>query len=157
MHTVLLAPQVSPGAPEPGNPPTAPAHSPATRVVLMGGSPEDRLLLRGLLRLHRHRVATEITADSDLHELEPSDERKVLLFQIEPMRGADWQNELSTALARDPRLVAVVLTSSRSPEFDVRAASAGAHAVLQRPFTVRDLIATVEAVGRGENPLAVRG
>jgi DNA-binding response OmpR family regulator len=73
------------------------------------------------------------------------------------MRGADWQNELSTALARDPRLVAVVLTSSRSPEFDVRAASAGAHAVLQRPFTVRDLIATVEAVGRGENPLAVRG
>lgn len=118
----------------------------------MGGSVEDRLLLRGLLRLHRHRVAAEVPQSGSLRELVASGEPKVLLFQIDAT-SPDWCADLTAALAQDPSLVAVVLTSLRSPEFDRRAAGAGAHAVLQRPFTVRDLIATVEAVAHGENPL----
>jgi DNA-binding NarL/FixJ family response regulator len=118
----------------------------------MGGTPDDRLLLRGLLRLHRHRVAAEIPAVDALRDLVPSDERKVLIFQVDPT-GAGWCDDLAAALARDPSMLAVVLTRGRSPEFDRRATGAGARAVLQRPFTVRDLVATVEAVGRGENLL----
>jgi DNA-binding NarL/FixJ family response regulator len=154
----LLSPQLNPRSPDPAGP--APSGSPVrpalTRIVLMGGSAEDRLLLRGLLRLHRHRVAAEIPAADDLHEMVASDERKVLIFLI-GAGGSDWWGDLSDALAKDPRLTAIVLTSSRSPEFDRRAAEAGARAVLQRPFTVKDLIATVEAVARDENPLAGPG
>jgi DNA-binding response OmpR family regulator len=79
-------------------------------------------------------------------------ETKVLLFLVDP-GAVDWGRDLSVALAQDPGLRAIVLTRGRSVDFDRRAAEVGAHAVLQRPFTVRDLVATLEAVARGENLL----
>jgi DNA-binding NarL/FixJ family response regulator len=126
--------------------------TPLTRVVLMGGNADDRLLLRGLLRLHRHRVAAEIEGSDGASHLAPSDERKVLILQADS-RTPDWPDQLTAALTRDPSLLAMVLTPARSAEFDRRAAAAGAHAVLLRPFAVKNLIATVEAVARGENLL----
>jgi DNA-binding NarL/FixJ family response regulator len=118
--------------------------------VLLGGTADDRLLLRGLLRLHRHRVAAEIEGDHGVREITPSDERKVLIVQADP-RSGEWAQQLTDALGRDPSLLAMVLTPVRSPEFDRRAADAGARAVLLRPFAVKTLIATVEAVARGED------
>jgi CheY-like chemotaxis protein len=151
VRPALLPRPVAPSAPEP--PPEPSVRPPLTRVVLVGGTPENRLLLRGLLRLHRHRVAAEIPGVENLDDLVRSDERKVLILQLESM-PSPWEEELAAALARDPQLLAIVLTASRSPDFDRRARAAGAHAVLQRPFTVSDLISTVEAVARGENALA---
>lgn len=118
----------------------------------MGGSPDDRLMPRGLLRLHRHRITTEVPSVDGGGERETSLGTRVPIFPVDPA-GSDRRSGLAETFADAPPLVALVLSSHRSREFDARAAEAAARAVRERPFTVRDLVTTVAAVARGGNPL----
>lgn len=123
--------------------------SPAGHAIIVGGSDETRLLLRGLLRLHRFEVEREVPVDRPLPAAGPGAERWVLLLVVE-RPTEEWPGELAAALARQPGLRALLIAPEAATNLEARARSAGAHGVLYRPFGIRDLVAAVEAIGRGE-------
>ena len=119
-------------------------------VVLLGGSEDTRLLLRGLLRLHRHRVLLETATREGIDHLPASTEPKILILDAGPDSSKGWAEELSLVLQARPDLRALVILSSPDPALDSRARQAGAKAVLVRPFAIRDFIQAVESI---ESPL----
>jgi len=128
---------------------------PNVAAVIVGGNDETRLLLRGLLRLHRYRVLGEAkTAEA----LEPVDEpmsRRVLVL-VSDAEGEDWSSELATARERQTGLLPLLLVPETDPEIVARARAAGVLGVLSRPFAVRELVSAVEAVSRGEERFPVQ-
>jgi AmiR/NasT family two-component response regulator len=118
-------------------------------TVIVGGSDETRLLLRGLLRLHHHRVRGEAATAEGLEPVESPAETRVLILVIEG-EGEEWPLELASARDRQPGLRALLIVPESTPQLESRARAAGVHGILNRPFAIRDLIAAVEAVGRGE-------
>jgi len=128
-----------------------PSGSPDPNIgaVIVGGNDETRLLLRGLLRLHRYRVLAEApTAE----ELEPVDEplgRRVLVL-VADGDDDDWAAELVTARERQTGLLPLLIVPETQAELIARARAAGVLGILSLPFAIRDLISTVELVSRGE-------
>lgn len=114
-----------------------------TSAVVCGRNEETRLLLRGLLRLHRFRVVQEVGTVDDLDRLGPASEPTVLVFDAESEVGA-WDRELARALGAHPALRAVVILPRGSSTSEARARTAGASAVVARPFAIRELVEGVE-------------
>ena len=114
-----------------------------TNVIIVGGNDETRMLLRGLMRLHRFRVVLEgSTLDCLLRIPTPSD-GGILLMDVD-IREEAWARAISEALRAHPSVRAVLLTPSKAGGVEERAKAIGIHATLRRPFAVHELI---EAVG----------
>ncbi len=123
--------------------PVVPArdHAPA---VIWGANDETRLLLRGLLRLHRHPVLYEARTIGDFDGMPPGDGVRILMVDVEGSAG-DWSAELARTLERHPDLRAVViLPPRRDPASEAAAYRAGARAVLSRPFSIQELLRALE-------------
>jgi len=125
---------------------------PSIATVIVGGTEETRLLLRGLVRLNHHRVLAETASAAQLPLGDPSDPPAVLIL-VGDGEGDDWPHELATARERMPSLHAILLVPERTPELIERARRMGVMAVLNRPFAIRDLVSAVEMVARGEEIL----
>jgi CheY-like chemotaxis protein len=114
-------------------------------AVLLGGNEDTRLLLRGLLRLHRHRVLLETQAPDGIDRLPSSPELKVLILDAGSETDRTWSTALSTVLRSRTDLRALVILPSTDPTLETMAREAGARAVLVRPFAIRDFIAAVDS------------
>ena len=116
-------------------------HAPA---VIWGRNEETRLLLRGLLRLHRHPVVHEAACADDLERLPPTSGPCLLLFDVPSGSDGRWASELASVLERHPELRAVVILPSGTPSTEVEARRVGARAVLPRPFAVQEFAQALE-------------
>lgn len=111
-------------------------------VVIAGGSDETRLLLRGLVRLHHHRVLAEGQGPETLGQL-PSDlEAPVALLEAD-LEDPLWLKGISEFRQRFPVHRVVLLTTDRSSSFEAQAKAAGIDHLLRRPFAVHDLVEAV--------------
>ena len=119
----------------------APApHAPA---VIWGDDEETRLLLRGLLRLHRHPVLHEVTSGDELERI-PSTSGPCLLLYAVPSGDGEWATELAAVLERHPELRAVVILPSGTAASEVDPRRVGARAVLPRPFAIQEFARALE-------------
>ncbi len=134
--------------PTPSFPPPSPP-APAGSTVIVGGNEETRLLLRGLLRLYHYRVEGEVPRAELLRPSGTSGADRVLILVVDG-RQEEWPAELALACERQPGARPLMIAHAGSATFEARARSAGVRGILYRPFGIRDLISTVEAVGRGE-------
>jgi CheY-like chemotaxis protein len=148
MRAVLTATETVAGSSSSYSP-TAPPGAPA---IVLGGSEDSRLLLRGLLRLHRHRVLLEAPTHEGLERVPSSSEMKILIFDAGPAKGEAWAEELSATLRGRSDLHALVLLPGADPALGTRARQAGAKTVLVRPFAIRDFIEAVDSVGAAASP-----
>jgi len=116
-------------------------------AVLLGGSEDTRLLLRGLLRLHRHRVLLEAEAPEGIDRLPASSETKILILDAAAGSDPKWPDALSSVLRSHPDFRALVILSRFDEALEARARQAGARAVLVRTFAIRDFVEAVDSVG----------
>lgn len=125
--------------------------APASSVpaVLLGGSEDTRLLLRGLLRLHRHRVLLEAQAPDGIERLPASPETKILILDAGSDPDCRWAEGLVAVLRTRPDLRALVILPSSDPALETRARKAGARATLVRPFAIRDFVEAVDLAASG--------
>ena len=119
---------------------------------MLGGSEDTRLLLRGLLRLHRHRVLLETPTREAVDRLPPSAETKILVLDTGGEKGEAWATDLASLLRARSDLRALVILPSADPGLETRARQAGARAILVRPFAIRDFIEAVDSVGAAPSP-----
>ena len=117
-------------------------------VIIVGGSDETRLLLRGLLRLHRQRVLSEGTTTDYLKTLPSSTEPTVLLLDID-LEQPEWLSAVRQTIDRIAGMRAVLLTPSRSPRVEELARQAGVTKLVRRPFAVHELIEAVSPESGG--------
>ncbi|HKS59787.1 MAG TPA: hypothetical protein VJS68_03300 [Thermoplasmata archaeon] len=112
-------------------------------VVIVARNEETRLLLKGLLRLHRHRVIGEAFTLEQAESLVGGSAPALLLVDAEA-DTEEWAS-LRKSIEIHPGLKAILITPSRSKSGEDRAREAGFDALVRRPFAVRELI---DAVGR---------
>ncbi|HEY6239081.1 MAG TPA: hypothetical protein VIZ68_07855 [Thermoplasmata archaeon] len=117
-----------------------------TNVVIAGGSEETRLLLKGLVRLHRHRVVAEGSGPETLRELPVDAEPPVALVDVD-LDDPTWSAAIGETLRRCPGIRIVLLTPNRSPRVDSAARDLGIHTVLRRPFAVHQLVEALDRDG----------
>ena len=116
----------------------------STPAVLWGANEETRLLLRGLLRLHRHPIVYEARSADDFVGLPSGDGCRILLVDVDGSTG-DWASDLARTLERHPDLRSVVILPPRpDPASEAAAYRVGAKAVLVRPFSIQDLMRALE-------------
>ncbi len=120
--------------------------------MLLGGSEDTRLLLRGLLRLHRHRVLLEAQAPEGIERLPASPETKVLILDAGSKADCTWAEDLSSVLKNRSDLRALVILPTSDPTLETRAREAGARGVLVRPFAIHDFVEAVDAVAAEPGP-----
>ena len=111
-------------------------------VIIVGGSDETRLLLRGLLRLHRQRVMGEGTTPEFLNTLSTPTEPTVLLLDVD-LEVPEWRAAIRHTIDRIDSLSGVLLTPSRSSRVEELARQAGITRLVRRPFAVHELIEAV--------------
>lgn len=126
--------------------PSTTTASPVAPAVILGGSEDTRLLLRGILRLHRHRVLLEAPTREAIERLPPSPETKVLILDA-GSDGDEWADELSAITRSRSDLHALVILPRADPALETRARQAGAKAILVRPFGIHDFVQAVDSVG----------
>lgn len=132
---------------------TLAATGPSSRgpAIVCGSNEETRLLLHGLLRLHRHPVAHEAARLSELDPLPPTASPTLLVFDAETENG-DWADDLAQVLRRHPELRAVVVLPRNPGQAEEKARAAGARATLRRPFAIREFVSALERVQEGGTP-----
>jgi len=128
--------------------PSSSAEPPGSTLIV-GGDAETRLLVRGLLRLYHYRVEGDVPSADLLPPADANGEGRVLILVVDTDEG-EWTRDLATARAHLPGVRPMLVVSELSPSLEARARAAGVRAILPRPFAIRDLISTVQAVGRGE-------
>ncbi|HTT25764.1 MAG TPA: response regulator [Thermoplasmata archaeon] len=110
-------------------------------VAIFSAQDDVRLLLRGLLRLHRYRVVGEGNAPVALAQL-PKDSQAVVVVDAD-LDEVGW-SEAVTALHRArPTQRVVLLSATRSPRIESQAKALGISAVVRRPFAVHQLVEAV--------------
>jgi len=114
-----------------------------TDVVVAGGSEETRLLLKGLVRLHHHRVVAEGPGPETLRDLPALTAPPVALLDVD-LDVPGWSEEIRSVLSRFPGTRIVLITPNRSPRVDAAASELGIHTVLRRPFPVHSLIEAMD-------------
>ena len=142
IHAFLTASEKTAGVPPPPVPPT-PSGAPA---IVLGGSEDTRLLLRGLLRLHRHRVLLEAPTREGVDRIPVSPEMKILVMDTGTDKGEAWAEALASVLHSRSDIHALVILPSSDPGLETRARQAGARATLVRPFAIRDFIEAVDSL-----------
>ncbi|HYA55031.1 MAG TPA: hypothetical protein VEG42_05465 [Thermoplasmata archaeon] len=143
MHAFLTASEKAAVVPPPA-PAAPPSGAPA---VVLGGNDDTRLLLRGLLRLHRHRVLLESPSREAVERLPQSAEVKILVLDAGTEKGEAWADDLTQLLKGRADFQALVILPSSDPGLETRARQAGARATLVRPFAIRDFIEAVDSLG----------
>jgi DNA-binding NtrC family response regulator len=113
-----------------------------TNVVVVSGSDETRMLLRGLLRLQRHRVVAEGAKVESLEKIPLDGSDTVLVLDVD-VGDADWAKGLREAMTRRPNLRVVLLTPTRGGRIEEQAIGLGIHTLLRRPFAVHELVEAV--------------
>ena len=126
-----------------------------TNVIIVGGNDETRLLLRGLLRLHRQRVLGEGTTPSYLARLPGSPAPEVLLLDVD-LEDAEWLGAVRAVVQAHPGMRAILLTPSRSGRVEELARQAGVANLVRRPFAVHELIEAVAPGALSEAPAEPR-
>lgn len=116
-------------------------------VVIVGGSEESRLLLRGLLRLYRHRVVADGPRFDALRAIPSGVAPSVAVVDID-LEDAQSAAEMAQAMRSLPSLHFLLLTSERGVRTEGRAKELGIERVVIRPFAVHDLMEAVEAVAQ---------
>lgn len=116
-------------------------------VVIVGGSEESRLLLRGLLRLYRHRVVADGPRFDALRSIPSGVAPSVAVVDLD-IDDAQSAAEVAEAMKSIPSLHFLLLTSERSVRTEGRAKELGIERVVIRPFAVHDLMEAVEAVAK---------
>jgi CheY-like chemotaxis protein len=121
-------------------------------VVILGGSEEARLILRGLLRLHQHRVHGESASPPEALELLRNLADPVLLLDVDLPHSA-WGDVVPEARKVQPTARVVLLVPSRSPRLEAQARSVGVSALVRRPFAIHELLDAVSPNGHSEKPV----
>jgi DNA-binding NarL/FixJ family response regulator len=130
---------------------TATVHR-SIEAVLLGTNDDTRLLLRGLLRLHHHRVVLEAKSLDDLRDLKPATGPRVLIQDVDADDDR-WSEELAAALREHPEFRAVVLLPAEGGGLRAEALRVGARAVVIRPFAIRELVRLVDEAADGSAPI----
>jgi CheY-like chemotaxis protein len=111
-------------------------------VVIIGGSEEAQLILRGLLRLHQHRViGSGLQGPATLEALRQMTE-PVLLIDVDSKHPV-WTDFVPEALRANPATRVVLLTPSRSVRLESQARSLGVQALVRRPFAIQELLSAI--------------
>jgi len=111
-------------------------------VVIVGGSEEAQLILRGLLRLHQHRIVGATLQTRATLEMLRQATDPVLLVDAD-MRDPTWSDFVPEARRANPATRVVLLTPSRSARLDSQAHSLGVAALVPRPFAIQELLSAV--------------
>jgi CheY-like chemotaxis protein len=111
-------------------------------VAIVGGSREVRLLIKGLLRLHHHVVVAEGPTFEVLNGLAGDTEPGVIVVDFDLSEPGRPETVRAARQAR-PACRFVLLTNGAAPSTREAARSAGANAIVARPFAVRELIEAV--------------
>lgn len=117
-------------------------------VAIAGGTDETRLLLRGLVRLHHHRVVAEGFGPETLTESSNDGAPTVALVDAD-LDDPRWADAVRRCSAARPGIRIILLTASRSPQLEARAKELGVAALLHRPFAVHELVDVVEPPAAG--------
>lgn len=112
-------------------------------VAIAGGTDETRLLLRGLVRLHHHRVVAEGFGPETLGEIPKDGGDPVVLIDAD-LEDAKWSEPVRQFTKSFPTARVVLLTASRSPQVESQARSLGVATLLHRPFAVHELVEAIE-------------
>ncbi|MFZ0830237.1 MAG: hypothetical protein WCB18_09665 [Thermoplasmata archaeon] len=111
-------------------------------VVIVGGTEEAQLILRGLLRLHQHRiVGTSLLGPGALEMIRQATD-PVLLIDVD-LKQPSWTEFVPQALRANAATRVVLLTPSRSARLDGQARSLGVGALVRRPFAIQELLSAV--------------
>jgi len=132
-----------------GRPTTDGPAAAGVRAVLWGQNEDTRLLLRGLLRLHRCSVLHEVATLADLVALPSVPEPSVLVVDAES-EAQGWERDLPTALKAHPELRGLVILPPAGGSLESRARAAGAVTVVVRPFAIRDFVLAVSAAAQSK-------
>ncbi|MCI4347077.1 MAG: hypothetical protein L3J97_00465 [Thermoplasmata archaeon] len=123
-------------------------------VVIVGGTEEAQLILRGLLRMHQHHItAASLSARTTLEPIRQASD-PVLLADAD-MTEPTWTEFVPEAQRANPALRVVLLTPSRSTRLDSQARSLGVAALVRRPFAIQELLNAVSPVGPAPPPAEV--
>lgn len=111
-------------------------------VLIVGGAEEAQLILRGLLRLHQHRIlGTGLPAGATL-ELLRTTTAPVLIIDIDT-KDPVWTDFVPAARRTNPTTRVVLLSPSRSVRLDAQAHAVGVDALVRRPFAIQELLTAV--------------
>lgn len=118
-------------------------------VVLIATSDDSRLLLRGLLRLHRQRILAEGESPELLSRLPTGLESLVVLLDVD-LAAPMWSEPIRRLLAarKDVRVVGVL--PGGPEDGSALAERLGLTSWLRRPFSVRDFVRCLD--GDRESP-----
>jgi hypothetical protein len=122
-----------------------------TDVAIVGGSDETRLLLRGLVRLHHHRVVYEGPNPASLAEM-PAEPPTLAVLIDADIESTEWSGPIEAALRSRPAARAVLIAPTRSPRVIERAKGLGFATVLRRPFAVHELVEVLTVAGVPPTP-----
>ena len=119
-------------------------------VAVVGGTAESRLVIRGLLRMHRHRVVYEGPGAEENPGNSPHPSAQILIADgaLDPA----WSQLIVGMRANTPSLRVVMITSQRITTDDPKARELGISAILPRPFTVAEFSTTIDRVAREGTP-----
>ncbi|MCI4336300.1 MAG: hypothetical protein L3K17_03770 [Thermoplasmata archaeon] len=124
-------------------------------VVIVGGTEETRLLLRGLLRLYRHRVVADGPRFDVVTSLATEVRPAVAVVDID-IEDPQQSAEMVGMMRHLPAIHVLLLSSERTARTETRAKELGIDCVICRPFAVHDLMEAVEAAsaasGRTTSP-----
>jgi len=111
-------------------------------VVIVGGTEEAQLILRGLLRLHQHRIVGASLSAAPTLEMIRQTTDPVLLIDAE-LKEPGWTEFVPEALRANGSTRVVLLTPSRSVRLDSQAKALGVTALVRRPFAIQELLSAV--------------
>jgi CheY-like chemotaxis protein len=141
-----------PGRPKPSRVPTGwggvPGRWPLSfreamaKAVVVGGSREVRLLIKGLLRLHHHEVVADGSSFEVLDALGPGTLPDVVVVDFDLEEPGRIESIRAARKAR-PKVRFVLLTPGGGSPMREAGRAVGADAVIGRPFAVRDLMAAI--------------
>jgi CheY-like chemotaxis protein len=114
-------------------------------VAIYSGNDEIRLLLRGLLKLHRFHVVREGGVPAALRDL-PKDSSPVVVLDAD-LDEMGWVEAIQVLRKERPELRVILLTATRSPRVEGQAKASGIDVVVRRPFPVHALLEAVQGGG----------
>jgi DNA-binding NtrC family response regulator len=114
-----------------------------SNAVVVGADPDERSLLRGLLRLHHHQVVAEGVGPEVLSSLDAPGGIDLLVLDEDAAGGA-WKELVQNATRLRPALRVVLITPNETRDLLREARASGISAVLQRPFHLEQFIQALD-------------